>query len=208
MNRGEVTAERIVLGAVASAAKIGLRRMTMNDIAREAGIARVTVYTHFPTKDDVLRAAALHELGLFLEELDTELQAHSTFEHRLVRTGVVAIRAMRRHPVVQHLLRTEPETLMPFLVGDSPLLEAAQGWATEVLFEDEHLLAIGREHAGEMLTRFVHSLLVRPSSTYDLGDEDDVECMLRTWLVTPVLGTAVLDDGVTEAACVCKTASV
>ncbi|MEJ6396461.1 TetR/AcrR family transcriptional regulator [Yoonia sp. 208BN28-4] len=40
--------------------RYGVNRATMNDIAKEAGIARQTLYNAYPSKDDVLRAAVAH----------------------------------------------------------------------------------------------------------------------------------------------------
>src|SRR4051794_41025740 len=103
----------------------------MDDIAKEAGLARVTLYSHFSTKEEILRAALLRELSAFLTALENELARHADPEVRVVETIVVAIRALRSHEVVQHLLRVEPELLLPILVGDSPPMGLAREWAAK-----------------------------------------------------------------------------
>ena len=46
--------------AVATFARYGVKRATMSDIADEAGISRQTLYSSFPSKDEMLAAAILH----------------------------------------------------------------------------------------------------------------------------------------------------
>lgn len=51
---------KVVEAALRAFARFGVRRATMNDIAAEVGVARQTLYSVFPTKDDVLRATIRH----------------------------------------------------------------------------------------------------------------------------------------------------
>ncbi len=46
----------IIEAAVRMFTRYGVKRTTMNDIAREAGIARQTLYNAYPNKDEILRA--------------------------------------------------------------------------------------------------------------------------------------------------------
>src|SRR4051812_50116320 len=55
------TAERIVSGALAQFEESGIRRTTMEDVARRAGVARVTVYRRFANKDRLVEAVVLRE---------------------------------------------------------------------------------------------------------------------------------------------------
>lgn len=48
--------EKIVEAAVGVFSRYGVKRTTMNDIAREAGVVRQTLYNVYASKDDVLRA--------------------------------------------------------------------------------------------------------------------------------------------------------
>lgn len=186
---GSETPARILDAAVRCAGKMGVRRITMGDIAREAGLARVTLYSHFSTKDEILRTALLRDLTAFLTELENEEARHDDPEAKVVETAVVAVRTLRSHEVVQHLLRTEPEILLPFLVGDSPVMELARQWAAEQLLNTTDIdFAIDAEHGGELVMRLIHSLVLSPSSSYDLDDDDDLRRLLAAWLVPALLG--------------------
>ncbi len=48
---------KLVAAALSVFARYGVAKTTMNDIAREAGVARQTLYNAFPSKDAILRAA-------------------------------------------------------------------------------------------------------------------------------------------------------
>jgi AcrR family transcriptional regulator len=143
------TPVRILDAAVRCAGKIGLRRVTVDDIAKEAGLARVTLYSHFSAKEEILRAALLRELAAFLAALENEFARYDDPEVRVVETVVVAVRTLRSHEVVQHLLRTEPELLLPFLAGDSPPMGLAREWAaTQMLSASDIDFAIDPQPGG------------------------------------------------------------
>jgi AcrR family transcriptional regulator len=55
--------ERIVRAAAEVLAVIPLSKLTMEDVARSAGIARQTIYKHFATRDDVV-------VALFVEQVE------------------------------------------------------------------------------------------------------------------------------------------
>src|SRR3954462_5164187 len=64
------TTERILAGAVEHAEDFGMRRFTMDDVARRVGVSRVTVYRYFPKKDRLIEAVLLREMRRFLREVD------------------------------------------------------------------------------------------------------------------------------------------
>ena len=64
--RGDAAREAILDAAFVRFAGYGLRRTSMEDIAREAHVSRASIYFHFGSKDQVFRALAerLHEQNL------------------------------------------------------------------------------------------------------------------------------------------------
>ncbi len=61
--RGDAAREAILDAAFVRFSGYGLRRTAMEDIAREAGVSRASIYFHFGSKDQVFRALAerLHD---------------------------------------------------------------------------------------------------------------------------------------------------
>src|SRR5471032_1883492 len=53
---GSQVATRVLDGALACIARVGVGKTTLDDVAREAGCARATVYRTFPGKQALFRA--------------------------------------------------------------------------------------------------------------------------------------------------------
>ena len=87
---GKGRIEQIAEAALRLFARYGYKRTSMDDIAREAGVARATLYLHFKGKDDVFRAMlaslggqvetrcreALAQSGPFAQRLAGLMEAH------------------------------------------------------------------------------------------------------------------------------------
>lgn len=80
---GKGRIEQVAEAALRLFARYGYKRTSMDDIAREAGVARATLYLHFKGKDDVFRAM-LAGLGSQVETRCREaLAAPGPFAQRL-----------------------------------------------------------------------------------------------------------------------------
>jgi len=61
----------------------GLRKTTIGDVVREAGVARATLYKHFATKEDLFRAVVEKEMREVLEEDRRAVAAAETSREKL-----------------------------------------------------------------------------------------------------------------------------
>ncbi len=66
--------EKIVAAAMEAFAETGLHTQ-MDDLARRAGVGVGTLYRHFPTKDDLIRAVIVHHMAAMAEEAQARLAA-------------------------------------------------------------------------------------------------------------------------------------
>jgi AcrR family transcriptional regulator len=139
----------------------------MEDVARRAGLGRATLYRHFQSKDALVQAIILAENDAFFAALDAAIAECSSDEERLVEGFAFALEYTRGHRLLRKLLRTEPETLLPYLIGGGELIRVA----TDALCARIHgeSSVRGRESA-ELLVRVVLSLALTPESV--LGAED------------------------------------
>src|SRR6266853_4189301 len=62
MNASSSQHDRVIDGALACVARVGLGKTTLDDVAREAGCARATVYRCFPGKRALFTALLEREL--------------------------------------------------------------------------------------------------------------------------------------------------
>jgi AcrR family transcriptional regulator len=78
--RGRIvgTAERIFL-------RSGFNRVLMDDLARELGMSKKTLYSHFESKEELLRAALVHRTGEVERGLEAIVGAKESFPAKLGR---------------------------------------------------------------------------------------------------------------------------
>lgn len=178
---------RLVDAAVRCIGRWGLRKTTLDDIAREAGVGRATVYRAFPGgKERLIVVVLQHEVGRLLHDIDAELAACESLDD-LLTTGLRAVLGLVvDHPALRTLLAQEPEVVMPHVAFDR--LDRVLG-ATTVLcrpylarFLPDRAVA----PAADWLARIVVSYAGTPSPSVDPQRPATIECLVRTYL-TPGL---------------------
>jgi AcrR family transcriptional regulator len=107
-----------VLDAAAECVRtLGVRRTTMAEIARRAGLSRSTVYTHVSDVREATAALLTRELtGLLLAALE-ELEADdATGRQRLIASALLLARRVPDDPLIERILELDGELLVPYLV--------------------------------------------------------------------------------------------
>lgn len=187
----DTPSSRVLAATIACLGRWGLGKTTLDDIAREAGVSRATVYRLFPGgKDTVVRAAVAVELARFEHALGARLAGLDSLEDVLVTTLTFATDAVRDHEVLRFLIAHEPGQVLPHLAFarfDQVLAGAA---AIGGPWLEPHLGAEGAARAAEWVTRLVLSYALAPSEHYDLGDAGDARRFTRTFLLPGLLGKA------------------
>ena len=184
----QATSERILDAAVSQAEELGVRRLTIGDVAQRVGVSRVTVYKYFPGKDQLVEAVLLREMRRFLREVDKAVEPYETLEERLVEGFVFALGWLRRHRLLNRLLRTDPELIVPNLtVGAGPVLAAGRefiaGFARREAEEGHLPLAEDQiEGVSELLARAVLSFLLTPDSVIGLRTPAEIRAFAERYL--------------------------
>lgn len=172
------TAARILGAAVEQAEDFGLRRFTMDGVARRVGVSRVTIYRYFPKKDQLVNALIMRELRGFLSQLDQVIEAEPTSEAKLVEGVLFCLRHLRGHGLLNRLLRTEPELILPYLTTKAgTVIVAARDWIARLIRVE---VTQGRiflpdqdiEILAELLVRTVISLVLTPDTVLPLDSPD------------------------------------
>lgn len=115
-------------------ADYGIARLSLEDVARRAGLSRQTVYRYFPSKGVLLEATVLREERVFLANMTSAADRHRELEPALRAAIEAALRTGRDHVVLNRLRATEPTALVALVLGDSgPVLSAARQALEEVL---------------------------------------------------------------------------
>jgi AcrR family transcriptional regulator len=184
--RGDTT-ERILDAAYAELLHFGVKGVSVEDIAKRVGVARITIYRRWKTKDDLLGAVAMREGQRLFAEIDAAIEAHTDMEEQLVEGFTVAFQTVREHPLVKRVLSTEPELVASFVDTQS---------ARMVAMGREYLAARIARHRPDVDARAVAELIVRLAATFVLIPDSiiklktvaDVRSFARTHLVAMVRG--------------------
>jgi AcrR family transcriptional regulator len=91
---------------------VGWSRTTLTDIARRAGVSRMTIYRNWPDMGALLADLMTREWAALVHADttgDDELE-------RLVRSGVATVRAIRDNPLFARIIELDPELLLPYLL--------------------------------------------------------------------------------------------
>ncbi|MEH0820526.1 MULTISPECIES: TetR/AcrR family transcriptional regulator [unclassified Micromonospora] len=112
--------ERGVDDAVLDAARdcvlaYGVRRTTLTDVARRAGVSRMTVYRRWPDVQSLIGDLMSREWHQVLMEAADDGNAGSA-RSRLVSRVVSAARVLRGHPLLCKIRDVDPEVLLPYLL--------------------------------------------------------------------------------------------
>jgi AcrR family transcriptional regulator len=179
----DTTEGRVIDAMLRCIARWGVAKTTGEDVAREAGVSRATLYRAFPGGRRALYEAILrHELGRFVDSISVELDAADSLEDALVTGMVGAGRFLRDHDALQYLLRHEPERVLPafaFHRLDRVLAAATALCAPHLArFTSTEAAAIGADWAA----RLVLSYSLHPSPVLDLADEASVRRVVGTYL--------------------------
>jgi len=106
--------DRVLDAARACALAVGFRRTTVTDVARRAGVSRMTLYRRFPDLEGVFSALMTREFGRLVAEA-AEHGAGATTRARAVATVVHGARTLAGDPLFERLLDVDPELLLPYV---------------------------------------------------------------------------------------------
>jgi AcrR family transcriptional regulator len=181
------TDARILDAAFEAVATHGLSRLTMDDVARLAGLARQTVYRYFPSKDALIVALVEREEEAFIEGVRAANEKHERLEDVMRDAILFSLKTAREHPLLDRLLASEPEVLLPYLTTRGGGLVAR---ARAVIEE----LAGGRPDVRPELVHRTADLAVRAIVSYVITpSEDDPKAIADE--TARVLARALEDGG-------------
>jgi AcrR family transcriptional regulator len=184
--------QRVVESTYTCVARFGLAKTTIDDVVKESGVSRATIYRQFPGgRDELLRETVGWEIGRYFIRLADHVQGASDLA-RLLEDGLVyARRTLLEHELLQKILVTEPERLLGLL--------STEATKTLPFIADFLLPYLAREQlagrlrdgvdldrAADYLARAVLSLIGAPGR-FDLEDPEQVGSLVRRELLGGIL---------------------
>jgi len=99
---------------------VGWRRTTLTEVARRAGVSRMTIYRAWPDMPTVLGDLMTREWGEVVAravgEADAALPGTPTAADRLVAEVVATTRALRENELFVRIVELDAELLLPYLL--------------------------------------------------------------------------------------------
>jgi AcrR family transcriptional regulator len=99
---------------------VGWRRTTLTEVARRAGVSRMTIYRAWPDMQAVLGDLMTREWGQVVAravgEADGRLGTQATAADRLVAEVVATTRALRDDELFVRIVELDAELLLPYLL--------------------------------------------------------------------------------------------
>ncbi|MFI5716379.1 TetR/AcrR family transcriptional regulator [Nocardia sp. NPDC051750] len=183
---------QVLDSALSAFLDFGIKRTSMGEIARRAGISPATLYRRFESKNDLVEAVTIREAQRFVVKIDNRVRTVAGSEDQLVEIFVAFISAIAGNPLLLRLLRTEPDLVLPRLTTEAgPILAVGRTYLAAKLRElsdsgdnadfDPDLIA-------EIMARLAQSLALTPDGLIPIEDEAAGREFARRTLLPMVSG--------------------
>ncbi|GAB3488286.1 TetR/AcrR family transcriptional regulator [Amycolatopsis cihanbeyliensis] len=168
--------------------RTGIQRSTMEDVARRAGVSRITVYRRFATKDALVEHVVRREFRRYFDRFLVDIEQAETVADRVVLGFVSSLRTIRRNPLIGGLVTAEPDLLVPSMISDGgrTLATVRQFVAGQLRREQRAGNVSGdldTDLVAELMVRVSGSFLAIPSQVIDLDDDEQLAAVARRFLV-------------------------
>jgi AcrR family transcriptional regulator len=181
---------RIADAANRCVARRGVQKTTVDDVAREAGCSRATVYRTFPGgKEEVISAVVDTEVARLFTDLAVSMGEADDIEDALVAGMVKTATTICEHQALLFVVLYEPGVLLPHLCF-APLgavLERVCEFA--VPFLARWMDPNQARRVADLATRIVLSYVATPALGIDLTNEQTTRRLVATFLMPATRST-------------------
>jgi AcrR family transcriptional regulator len=168
--------------------RFGLGKTTIEDVVKESGVSRATIYRQFPGgRDELLLETVGWEVANFFTDLGDHVRDAPNLEVLLRQGLAYARRQITEHAVLRKILDTEPERLLPLLTTEANrsipfIADFLQPYLRREADAGRLRPDVDLETAAEYLARSIVSLIGAPGR-WDFDDPDQVRELVRVELL-------------------------
>ena len=94
---------------------VGVRRTTLTDVARRAGVSRMTIYRRWPDADSLIADLMTREWAGVVTAVAPAGGGRPVRE-QLVTSLVRGAQALREHPLFRKIVEIDPDVLLPYVL--------------------------------------------------------------------------------------------
>lgn len=178
------TRVRIVDAMLRCLARQGLQKTTLDDVARESGLSRATLYRVFPGGREAVTAGVVEtEVARLAAALGVVMGAADDLEDVLVAGMVEVASRLSGHQALCYLLEHEPGAVLTHLAFArmDDLLDHAAAFAAPFLAR--WLEPDEAARAAEWATRIVLSYLLNPAPGVELTEPDGARQLVSSFVL-------------------------
>lgn len=182
----DVATNRILDAALELFEDVGIRKATIEDIARRAGVDRVTVYRRVGSKNDVSSAVVARDAYRLFERVGADIAAERSLEDRVVAAFLGLMHGLRDHALFSRLVRLEPDQTLPKVTSEaSGMLATGIHWAVDTLLPPRAGVRARADMTArvEIIARFVHSCVLTRQAAVDLRTDKQLAAFARRYIV-------------------------
>ena len=184
--------DRLLEATYTCVARYGMAKTTIEDVVKVSGVSRATIYRQFPGgRDELLQETVAWAIARYFVALGDQVRDAPDLSELLARGLVYARRSIREHEVLNKILDTEPERLLPLLSTEST--KSLPFIASFLMPYLEREAEAGRlregvdiERAADYLARGILSLIGSPGR-WDLDDEAQVRALVADELLGGII---------------------
>lgn len=140
----------------------GLSKTTMSDIAREAGVARPTLYKHFKSKIEIFYAAIDHVAFSFTLQVVEHAKEFDSYEERLIETIIFVVTELPQHESLSLVLNDECAVVLRGRAFSGEDTQVFLNMTAEPLIALRPDLADQGAEITEIMSRFALSMILFP----------------------------------------------
>ena len=186
MASGSSTQQRLLDSTLICLSRHGVAKTTVDDVAREAGVGRATLYRYFPNKQALINATFDSEVVRISAAINNSGAEQNDLEEAVVAMMSVAANEVANHDALQFALSNEPDQVLPYLAfegGEHFILLAASAFLPSL---SRFLPAEMVVRSSEWCARIVLAFLV-PSARLVIADEVVVRDAVRNFVLPGIL---------------------
>ena len=176
--------DRLLAATYQCVMRFGLGKTTIEDVVKESGLSRATIYRQFPGgRDELLLETVGWELANYFNTLADHVRDAPDLEQLFERGLVFAHRSLTEHLVLRKILDTEPERLLPLLTVESAktlpfIADFLHPYLVREAEQGRLRPGVEIDRAAEYLARAILSLINAPGR-WDLDDPAQVRELVR-----------------------------
>ena len=107
--------DAVLAATRASVLAVGVRRTTLTDVARRAGVSRMTLYRLVPDVTTLILEVMSREFATLIAAAEGAARRRRSARTRIAATTATVVGMLHDEPLFRRVLDVDPELLLPYL---------------------------------------------------------------------------------------------